>query len=80
VVGAAIAGLVFRGFAEPASAVTGPAADGSAFDDEDADDVEDYDDEDADGVVEPAAAPAKAVPEAPDSNDEAQEFFDGKRG
>lgn len=76
VVGAAIAGLVFRGFAEPSPAVTGPAADGSAFDGED-EDVEDYDD-DADVLEEPA--PAKAAPEARDSGNEAQEFFDGKRG
>lgn len=76
VVGAAIAGLVFRGFAEPSPAVTGPAADGSAFDDDD-EDVEDYDD-DADVLEEPAAA--KAALAAPVSTDEAQEFFDGKRG
>ncbi|HAG58766.1 MAG TPA: porin [Arthrobacter bacterium] len=81
VVGAAITGLVFRGFAAPVAAVTGSAADGSAFDDVDVHDVEDFDDdEDADVVEEPAAAPAKAAAEAPDSNDEAQEFFDGKRG
>jgi len=81
VVGAAITWLVFRGFAAPVAAVTGSAADGSAFDDEDVHDVEDFDDdEDADVVEEPAAAPAKAAAEAPDSNDEAQEFFDGKRG
>lgn len=81
-VGAAIAGLVFRGFAEPATAVAGLAADGSAVDDEDAGDIEEFDDEDADVVQEPATAtaPAKTFAEAPDSNDEAQEFFDGKRG
>ncbi|HEY8752355.1 MAG TPA: aquaporin [Arthrobacter sp.] len=80
VVGAAIAGLVFRGFAEPAPAVTGSASDGSA-----ARDVEDFDDDDADAVddaavvAEQAAAPAKATAGAPGSSDEAQEFFDGKR-
>lgn len=79
-VGAAIAGLVFRGFAEPAPAGTS-ASDGSA-----AGDVEDFDDdEDPAGVeqeaimAEQAAAPAKAADAAPGSSDEAQEFFDGKR-
>ncbi|WP_104061195.1 MIP/aquaporin family protein [Arthrobacter sp. 4R501] len=98
--GAAIAGLVFRGFAEPVAAVTasaaGSAADGSVFDGSEANDVEDFDDEedaDVDGDVadESAAVPAKAAAPAkpapahtaadkPDSRDEAQEFFDGKRG
>lgn len=70
--GAAIAGLVFRGFAEPAAAVTalaaGSAAAGSVFDHSAADDVEDFGDEDA------------ADADQPESRDEAQDFFDGKRG
>lgn len=93
--GAAIAGLVFRGFAEPVAAVTASAADGSVLDDRD-DDVEDFEDDDddvdvdadvADGaaaVPAKAAAPAKPAPahataNQPDSRDEAQDFFDGKR-
>lgn len=91
--GAAIAGLVFRGFAEPVAAGTGSAADGSVPDDTGADDVEDFDDEDvhvdADVADQAAEVPAKAAaPAAPvhsaadqqDSRDEAQDFFDGKRG
>ncbi|MCO4251776.1 MIP/aquaporin family protein [Pseudarthrobacter raffinosi] len=95
--GAAIAGLVFRGFAEPVAAVTASDADGPVYDVSAAvggaaDDVEDFDDdEDADVVEEAAevpakaAAPAKAAPvhsaaDEPDNRDEAQEFFDGKRG
>jgi aquaporin Z len=94
--GAAIAGLVFRGFAEPVAAVTASAADGSALDDSD-DDVEDFDDEDDDvdvdadvadeaaAVPAKAAAPSKPAPahataDQPHSRDEAQDFFDGKRG
>lgn len=100
--GAAIAGLVFRGFAEPVAAGTasaaGPGAAGSVLDDS-ADDVEDFDDEDVDvdadeadfadeaaAVPAKAAAPAKPAPahatgDQPDnSRDEAQDFFDGKRG
>jgi aquaporin Z len=88
--GAAIAGLVFRGFAEPVVA-TGSRADGSVLDDSAADDVEDFDDEDAEVRDEAAAVPAKAAAPAdsaaahaaadePAGRDEAQEFFDGKRG
>ncbi|MET3204670.1 MULTISPECIES: aquaporin [unclassified Arthrobacter] len=95
--GAAIAGLVFRGFAEPVVSVTASAAGGSVPDDSDADDVEDFDDEDVDvdtndadvadeaaTVPATAAAPVKAAPvhstaDQPDSRDEAQDFFDGKR-
>jgi aquaporin Z len=89
--GAAIAGLVFRGFAEPVAAA-GSGADGSVLDDTAADDVEDFDDdEDSDVGDEATAVPAKAaapatsaaapaVADEPASRDEAQEFFDGKRG
>lgn len=82
-VGAAIAGLVFRGFA----AAEGPADAGSVADDE-ADDVVAGDVEDpharfagaeisdADGAVVPKTAAVKE----PAGRDEAQEFFDGKRG
>lgn len=79
--GAVIAGLVFRGFAEPVAAA------GSAANDKAADDVADVEDDvDSDIVEAPAAAPAtadtatKAGAAGPDSGDEAQEFFDGKRG
>ncbi|MBE4719657.1 aquaporin [Pseudarthrobacter sp. AB1] len=92
--GAAIAGLVFRGFAEPVAGGTALAAGGSVPDDSDAD-VEDFDDEDVDVDVdvadEAATVPAKAAAavtappvhsaaDQQDSRDEAQEFFDGKRG
>jgi len=95
--GAAIAGLVFRGFAEPVTAVSASAADESVLDDSDADDDDDEDDDEddvddvdadvADGAAAgpaKAAAPAKPVParataDQPDSRDEAQDFFDGKR-
>lgn len=79
--GAVIAGLVFRGFAEPVAAA------GSAANDKAADDVADVEDDvDSDVVEAPAAAPAtadtatKADTAGPDSGDEAQDFFDGKRG
>ena len=93
--GAAIAGLVFRGFGEPVAAVSASAVDGSVFDDSDDDDVADFDDDDneadvADIADEAAAVPAKAAAPAerapahatsdqPDSRDEAKDFFDGKR-
>jgi aquaporin Z len=95
-VGAAIAGLVFRGFADlPAAAParTDNAVQGSELDSEDDDD---FDDEDLDegldgdlGKAVPASAGAGDAPrrvagsEAPgdhNGKDDARDFFDGKRG
>jgi len=82
-VGAAIAGLVFRGFA----AAEGPADAGSVADDEAddvvADDVEDPDARLADAEIsdaDGAVAPKTVAVKEPAGRDEAQEFFDGKRG
>jgi aquaporin Z len=78
-VGAGIAGLVFRGFAAgdaPAAAVAdSDALDAAGPDDADASDAEarDLEFSDAEG---PVAAPAQSRAR----RDEAQEFFDGKRG
>jgi aquaporin Z len=78
-VGAGIAGLVFRGFAAgdaPAAAVAdSEVLDAAGPDDVDASDAEARDLEFSDAEV-PVAAPAQSR----DRQDEAQEFFDGKRG
>jgi len=95
-VGAATAGLVFRGFADlPAAAParTDNAVQGSELDSEDDDDFDDEDlDEGLDGDPEkavPASAGAGDAPrrvagsEAPgdhNGKDDARDFFDGKRG
>ncbi|MCU1516205.1 MAG: porin [Pseudarthrobacter sp.] len=100
-VGAAIAGLVFRGFADAAPAAgTSSAAGAEDRADLDANDLEELDesddldaldDLDASGDAEAAgspgapgrpAAPAGAVVQSAPAakNNEAQEFFDGKRG
>jgi aquaporin Z len=80
-VGAGIAGLVFRGFA------TGDAPAATKADDADVDSTdaaEGRDDIDASDAVTPDAvtpgAPRTAAAEVPARRDEAQEFFDGKRG
>lgn len=75
-VGAAIAGLVFRGFAIPATSPT-PAddrldAEEAAFDGGDAASL--------DGHGSAAPASAAVTPEETDRRDEARDFFDGKRG
>ncbi|MET3718458.1 MULTISPECIES: aquaporin [unclassified Arthrobacter] len=80
VVGAAITGLVFRGFAASDAPATVPFADD--FDSADGDKADD------DAVVEAAADRDAGTPEVPTAaavaeparRDEAQEFFDGKRG
>jgi aquaporin Z len=101
-IGAAIAGLVFRGIGgAPETAAVAPAADGAAADDdsdddESADDVESAGDEsDADdargseagrdGAAEPRTdrTPGVSTDSSADSQagrNEAQDFFDGKRG
>jgi aquaporin Z len=80
-VGAGIAGLVFRGFAT-ADAPTTSLAD--AADVDEIDDAERLDDTAAPDAVTPDAvtpgAPRTAAAEVPARRDEAQEFFDGRRG
>ena len=91
-VGAAIAGLVFRGFALSADtagaatpAVSADAADDDLDESDDADgsaDIDESDDTDGSDEVDrsgnPVASAPVAVPAA--KGNEAQEFFDGKRG
>ena len=79
-VGAAIAGLVFRGFAvsaeaagAAAAAVSADTADGDLDESGDVDESADLDESEDAVASDPAAVPA------PKGN-EAQEFFDGKRG
>lgn len=86
-VGAAVAGIVFRGFAvaeAPAASVAGDDAeadvDGAETDGAVATDAVTPDSVTPDAVTPGASAsPAKSVSE-PAGRDEAQEFFDGKRG
>ncbi|GAA1781395.1 hypothetical protein GCM10009712_30860 [Pseudarthrobacter sulfonivorans] len=81
VVGAAISGLVFRGFAA-GEAPAATKADDADVDGTDA--AEGRDDIDASDAVTPDAVtpgtPRTAAAEVPARRDEAQEFFDGKRG
>ncbi|WP_427130628.1 MIP/aquaporin family protein [Pseudarthrobacter sp. S9] len=69
-VGAAVAGLVFRGFAQTTAATVPNAVPRT---------VPERDDEHEPDVDDGSAAPAPAVPARPD-DDEARTFFDGKRG
>ncbi|HEY9358573.1 MAG TPA: aquaporin [Arthrobacter sp.] len=91
-VGAAIAGLVFRGFALSAdtagaatAAVSADAAGRDLGESEDLDESNDLDEaddpdesEDLDGSGNAVASAPAAIPSA--KNNEAREFFDGKRG
>ncbi len=82
-VGAAIAGLIFRGFGETAPAVVAEVeeplpADG--WDEKSDDDAEAAVPEGAAEVSTPAAAPAAAPAEVKPDVDPARDFFDGKRG
>ncbi|MFF2297285.1 MIP/aquaporin family protein [Arthrobacter sp. NPDC058127] len=82
VVGAAIAGLIFRGFGETAPAAVPEVeeplpADG--WDEKSDDDAEAAAPESAAEVSTPAAAPAATPVEAKPNGDPAREFFDGKR-
>ncbi|WP_426225366.1 MIP/aquaporin family protein [Pseudarthrobacter sp. DSP2-3-2b1] len=82
-VGAAIAGLVFRGFAEPAAASGLPAGDAGSNAGETAHDAGDAGSPEVRETAVPATAPAGSAvvtPEEPENRDEAREFFDGKRG
>lgn len=82
-VGAAIAGLVFRGFAEPAATSTAAVADTGLNAGETADDAVDIESPEVRESAAPPAAPAAAAvgtPEKAENRDEAREFFDGKRG
>jgi aquaporin Z len=74
-VGAAIAGLVFRGFAERATATSPAPADGGPDAEEAA-----HDGGDAESQEDHKSAAAAVTPEESDNRDEAREFFDGKRG
>lgn len=76
--GAAIAGLVFRGFGESTPAavaeIEGPAQ-ADEWDEESDDDTDTAAPEGAAGVSTPAATPAEVKPDV----DPARDFFDGKR-
>ncbi len=84
-VGAAISGLVFRGFADstPAAGATGVAVSADAADDDlaESDEPDESDDldgsNDLDAPEDAVASDPAAVPAA--KSNEAQEFFDGKR-
>ncbi|MFC9352314.1 MIP/aquaporin family protein [Arthrobacter sp. NPDC057013] len=79
IVGAGIAGLVFRGFADSLGRTA--ALDADRSDDEadaGSDPADDFDDDGEEpAVATRAAAPAAA--DAPDAGDEARDFFDGPR-
>ena len=79
-VGAAVAGLVFRGFAETPAAV--PAGGSGAADDADLDDAaHEPDDEDIDNNLGGHAGRGSVTGTAGNpADDEARDFFDGKRG
>lgn len=82
-VGAAVAGLVFRGFAQAAPAGDVDAGDAAGHPDDEPDDDFEAADADADADAATATAPARpARAEAPRNaaGDEARDFFDGKRG
>jgi aquaporin Z len=94
-VGAAIAGLVFRGFAETPAVPARTQSDDSALDsdDDDLDDDADGPDDDLDsGEVDAAQQPSTRAAGGPTPadqpksdgghavNDDARDFFDGKRG
>lgn len=80
-VGAGIAGLVFRGFATADAPAASPA---TGADVDEIDDAVRLDEADSSDAVTPDAvtprAPRTAAAEVPDRRDEAREFFDGKRG
>jgi aquaporin Z len=85
-VGAAIAGLVFRGFSDstPAAGAARAAAsadteDGGPVESEELDNADDLDGSNDLDASEDAVASVPAAVQAPKGN-EAQEFFDGKRG
>ena len=78
-VGAAIAGLVFRGFAETPAAVPAPAH-GTDLDADDEAELDDDPDDDVNSDVAdiPAGGSQDGTASSPDSD--ARDFFDGKRG
>jgi len=83
VAGAAIAGLVFRGFAAGDAPAAGSVADTEADDADEFGDVEGSAAETRDIEfldAEATEAPAPAAAQGQARGDEAQEFFDGKRG
>lgn len=83
IVGAAIAGLVFRGFAAGDAPAAGSVADTEADDAADFDDLDDIEgsgDEARDAGFSDTGAPAAAAVREQARRDEAREFFDGKRG
>lgn len=83
IVGAAIAGLVFRGFAAGDAPAAGSVADTEADDAADFDDLDDIEgsgDEARDAEFSDTGAPAAAAVREQARRDEAREFFDGKRG
>jgi aquaporin Z len=87
--GAALAGLAFRGFQGLSSAATAAPLDlqggsdgvNDSFDanDEPVEDTEVKDAEVKEAAAEPQIAPSRTVPAAP-VNDDARDFFDGKKG
>jgi aquaporin Z len=87
--GAALAGLAFRGFQGLSSAATAAPLDlqggsdgvNDSFDanDEPVEDTEVKDAEVKEAAAEPEIAPSRTVPAAP-VNDDARDFFDGKKG
>ncbi|WP_258229100.1 aquaporin, partial [Arthrobacter sp. HMWF013] len=79
-VGAAIAGLVFRGFAAPAAASTAAVEDAGLNAGETADDAESPEVRESAAPAAASATAAVVTPGEPDNRDEAREFFDGKRG
>ncbi|CAN7429185.1 MIP/aquaporin family protein [Arthrobacter sp. LjRoot14] len=78
-VGAAIAGLVFRGFAETPAAVPARARADAAADGSD-DDLHDDVDDDTTDFEGDAAGRSDARPAGTSADDDARDFFDGKRG